>query len=691
MYCMKHTHGRSLLRTTHRVFLGSLFALAACSGASTPGSSSENVGSSEQALLTAVCTYPIAGTTDITIGNGEIGYAGFKSGCVAGAGAGNTEPCVYFNAHDATGAVCTMNSVTGKLNVTPVGALAGHVEKMVLDFTNSLFGLNSAGTVLMNVTLDGAAGAVTAATPLSKIMVIAPAAGSNIAAGVNGIDLNALAARGATQYVDIAVSQGTGTADSVLFEIAGGAGADVITGDATAATGWATMPTGWSTAAVLSAALGGALANPLIVNGNAGNDTIAGGAGLYNDLYGGPGNDTFLEAIGTHPEVMFGGDGVDTVDYSARGAGHPLFLTPGSDTGLKVANVTVAVAGTGYAVNDVITVPAGSCSHGSTATFQVATVTAAPGVATLTVLNPGNNCAGVGLAVTDVTTPAAAGATLTLVAGTQYNDGEVGEADSISSDVEIVSGGAGNDTIDASGVTGTDVALLGNAGNDILIGASGAASTSDLCGGAGNDTLYYVAGNGVRNLSGGAGEDVADYSNSATVIACLNMADVAAGKTCATQNGGVATKKDVVNNTGLSKVCPHTPMLVQAGAGTASVAPTTAGATMAVDVEDLIGNATAANTLQCGTLACMVQGGSAADTIVGSLLADNIWGGGGGLDSVTGNGGDDLIDLTHAAGGPFVYPVNCGGAQVTVLMNSADQGGTEGGAGWVNCATANVP
>jgi len=91
------------------------------------------------------------------------------------------------------------------------------------------------------------------------------------------------------------------------------------------------------------------------------------------------------------------------------------------------------------------------------------------------------------------------------------DDGEAGEKDNARGSIEIVSGGAGNDTIigtsDANIFYGNggDDQLYGRGGNDILVGGSG---HNRLSGEDGNDTLY--ARNGLSDvLDGGLGSDKA--------------------------------------------------------------------------------------------------------------------------------------------------------------------------------------
>ena len=62
------------------------------------------------------------------------------------------------------------------------------------------------------------------------------------------------------------------------------------------------------------------------LNGGSGDDTITGNA-QGNRLSGGAGDDTFIATAATSTDVYIGGPGIDTVDYSIRGATHPLVLS----------------------------------------------------------------------------------------------------------------------------------------------------------------------------------------------------------------------------------------------------------------------------------------------------------------------------------------------------------------------------
>jgi Ca2+-binding RTX toxin-like protein len=90
------------------------------------------------------------------------------------------------------------------------------------------------------------------------------------------------------------------------------------------------------------------------------------------------------------------------------------------------------------------------------------------------------------------------------------NDGEAGEADNVASDVEVLAGGAGDDTLTGNAA---DNALLGNGGNDTLNGGAG---NDQLDGAAGDDTLDGGAGS--DTLTGGDGNDTASYADATTGV-----------------------------------------------------------------------------------------------------------------------------------------------------------------------------
>ncbi len=195
--------------------------------------------------------------------------------------------------------------------------------------------------------------------------------------------------------------------------------------------------------------------------GRGGNDRLAGGTGT-DSLQGGSGNDVLLGADGA--DKLYGGDGDDVLRSDDK------YGAPGNDA-LDGGNGDDDLFG--YGGND--TFSEGSGSNGSD------------------LLSGGTGADTVSYALR------ASGVALTL--NGLYDDGASGEGDRISSDIENLTGGKGNDTI-----TGNDLAnvLTGGSGKDKLYGLGN------------NDTFQTVDGL-VDALSGGSGTDRAHRDTGDTV------------------------------------------------------------------------------------------------------------------------------------------------------------------------------
>ena len=204
---------------------------------------------------------------------------------------------------------------------------------------------------------------------------------------------------------------------------------------------------------------------------------------------------------------------------------------------------------------------------------------------------------------TDTVSYASRSATVTVTIGAGANDGAASENDDIMSDVEVVTGGTGDDTLTA--FASLPATLNGGPGNDTLVGGS---ANDTLNGGPGNDVLRGMAGNDVMNgddgndtfdegsaangsdvMNGGAGIDTVDYS-ARTVALVVTMDGVAA-------NDGEVGENDNVK----------------------------------ADIENL-------------------KGGSGNDTITGNALS-NVITGGAGNDVMNGGAGDDVFPQGAAADG----------------------------------------
>ncbi|MGN6109715.1 MAG: calcium-binding protein [Kofleriaceae bacterium] len=193
-------------------------------------------------------------------------------------------------------------------------------------------------------------------------------------------------------------------------------------------------------------------------------------------------------------------------------------------------------------------------------------------------------------------------AALTITIDAVADDGESGEADRVSTDIEVVKGGSGNDTI--TGSAGPDT-LYGGPGDDTLIG------------GRGNDVLYGDAGNDVFDegpatsgadvINGGAGIDRVSYAQRTNPVV-VNIGNVLADDGETMENDKILG--DVENVTG--------------GSG-----------------NDTIVGSAANNVL---------DGGPGNDTISGGL-GNDVLEGGAGNDVLNGNEGDDTFDEGSADSG----------------------------------------
>jgi Ca2+-binding RTX toxin-like protein len=184
-----------------------------------------------------------------------------------------------------------------------------------------------------------------------------------------------------------------------------------------------------------------------------------------------------------------------------------------------------------------------------------------------------------------------------------FLDGSPNGEDTITN-VENATGGAGDDTIGGNAVFNV---LIGNAGNDKLWGEAG---NDYLQGKAGNDYLDGGAGN--DNLSGDDGADTLNGGPGADYLSGWTGVDTASYQ---------------------SSVVPVTVKLD----GTANDGAAGEGDNVLPDIETIVG-------------------GSAADTIIGTVAAETLFGGAG-PDSLYGMGGNDTLgggagaDILHGGDG----------------------------------------
>ena len=207
---------------------------------------------------------------------------------------------------------------------------------------------------------------------------------------------------------------------------------------------------------------------------------------------------------------------------------------------------------------------------------------------------------------------------LTLSIDAVANDGEGAEADNIAADVEVLRGGAGNDTLTGSAAADTS---NGGAGDDTITGGLG---NDTLNGEAGNDAfLEGSATSGADVFNGGVGTDTVSYT-SRTVAVSVTIDTTA--------NDGESGETDKVMT----------------------------------DVENVIGGS-AADTIVGSASDNVLDGGGAGDTISGGLGNDTLRGAAGN-DTLNGDAGNDTFDEGSATSGNDT--IN-GGAGTDVVDYSA--------------------
>ncbi|MDQ1159332.1 Ca2+-binding RTX toxin-like protein [Sphingomonas sp. SORGH_AS 950] len=428
---------------------------------------------------------------------------------------------------------------------------------------------------------------------------------------------------------------------------------------------------------------------------------IAGASG--GRLSAGGGNDILLAAVGA--DVLDGGDGSDTANYSLSTAGVVIDLSLGTASGgyaagdtliaieaLYGSNFADTLTGTsgsndirGAAGDDVIeglggadmldggagidTVSYARSGVGVTVDMGLATAQVSAGDASGDILSGFEKV--LGSAYADRLTAAATGSTLMGGAG---NDTLVAGAGA-----DTIDGGADNDTIDYSGSTAgvtvdlaTQTASGGDAQGDVITNVENVIGTAYadtltgdgggniLRGGAGDDVLAGLGGADV--LDGGDGTDMADYSASANGVTINLTAGTGSGGDAdgdtliAIENVTGGSGNDVLTGTaGVNLLKGGGGDDVLAGLGGADVLDGGAGSNTAdysasgAAVYVTLGNLQIATPLGMVTSAVGRGGDAEGDTLaniqnlIGSAYNDILAASAGGGKLQGGGGGDNLV------------------------------------------------
>ncbi|MBI5546354.1 MAG: hypothetical protein HY901_20905 [Deltaproteobacteria bacterium] len=228
--------------------------------------------------------------------------------------------------------------------------------------------------------------------------------------------------------------------------------------------------------------------------------------------------------------------------------------------------------------------------------------------------------------------------------GSAFSGQGVAELNKINSDVEVLKGGAGNDTYtpDPAGLVGH--AFYGGAGTDTAdYSGVGAAVTVTMADKLSNDGVPTTQKDDIR--------DDVENLKCATGFACTvtgntldNTFTVPVGSTVAHSFSG-GTGIDLVDFSALTAVAHATGLDVKMD----FTASTTNGLLINTDVENI----------KCPTAAI-------ACTVVGNAAANHIWGGGA-LDTISTGAGDDIIEGVGGA----VDIIDCGDGSDILLVTSA--------------------
>lgn len=400
------------------------------------------------------------------------------------------------------------------------------------------------------------------------------------------------------------------------------------------------------------------------VNGNitgtasATGSTITGGAGA-DSLTGGAGNDSLTGNAGA--DVLVAGAGADTL---IGGNGNDSYTITLSAVG--VHDDTVTEAGTTGGTTDTLTI------LGASPTTRA--------VIDLTAAGLGNSL----IETLDITALTVAGATVTVganattVLGSDFIDSITGGAGADSllggagGDILIggdaadsLDGGAGDDFLKADSSAEQDVDVItGGTGNDTIViaDAGEADNVIEAASGGTNDTLFVngvdasaVVVNGAADFTGATGlgieQIVISTGGTATFIGAqltgnaINITEQAAG------TSSLVVTATATGTTDLSSLTFSAGSYVDStGTVVAGIARTDGTDTVVFNATDntahVLTGTSHADSITGGATTDTITGGSGADTIIGAAGVDSITGGEG-IDAIASAEGADVIVLTE--------------------------------------------
>ncbi|NOU35030.1 MAG: calcium-binding protein [Polyangiaceae bacterium] len=286
-----------------------------------------------------------------------------------------------------------------------------------------------------------------------------------------------------------------------------------------------------------------------------------------------------------------------------------------------------------------------------------------------------------GGAGTDTVSYASRTAALTMILGdATATDGETGELDDLSDDIEVVNGGSGNDSM---GGTASPHTFNGNDGDDTFNQGATTNGAEVLNGGNGIDTVDYSArslgvtvtmdGVAANDGEGGAteGDNVkADVENCKGSSAADNITGGPGNNTITGGLGADTLSGGAGDDVFVALAATDGADIISGGTGsdtmdyrlrTAAITATLDGATTSGlgggSEGDILGAACAAPLPYVGcTDVENIWGGTAADVLTGNGSANELVGGTGN-DTLSGGAGDDVLE---GGGGTEANVLDCG-------------------------------
>ena len=248
-----------------------------------------------------------------------------------------------------------------------------------------------------------------------------------------------------------------------------------------------------------------------LVGGQA-DDSLYGGPGAET-LDGRSGSDTIFQGeVPDGADVIIGGSGLDTLDYSERAGAVNASLDLTANDG---------AAGESDDVSEIETIEGGSGNDQLAGTAGPQTLIGGNGDDSLNGgVGTDHLTGGSGRDTADYSDRAEV---VAVTLDEVDDDGVPGENDQIDADVENARGGSGADQI--TGDDGSNY-LFGSSGNDNLVGGGGndrligGEDADDMFGSSGNDRFIQgAARDGADEMVGGLGTDTVDYSTRTSTIA----------------------------------------------------------------------------------------------------------------------------------------------------------------------------